>query len=224
MTNNKEVRQQDLDRLIKLVSELVYYSQIYTVKGVIPVEMQSHEKSWREAQQWLWDNCESKDGEYYLPTPTDASSKVEGEDCSHEPLTDTGVGYYHCPACGKGWTYDEWKKNATPSHQPSGQYEDDIAEEAKELMIKLLPGEEYGENEDAERLYEIIEQLVLIGRGTAEGAELWKAEYDNCRAILTELVYLKTLKESKGKTEEYEQRQPLAWIAAKKFLEKYQHQ
>lgn len=80
MTNNKEVRQQDLNRLVKLVSELVYYSQIYTVKGVIPVEMQSHEKSWREAQQWLWDNCESKDGEYYLPTPTDASSKVEGED------------------------------------------------------------------------------------------------------------------------------------------------
>lgn len=63
----------------------------------------------------------------------------------------------------------------------------------------------------------------LIIQGLEEGAELWRAEYDNCRAILAELVYLKTLKDSKGKTEEYEQRQPLAWIAAKKFLEKYQH-
>lgn len=64
----------------------------------------------------------------------------------------------------------------------------------------------------------------LIIQGLEEGSELWKAEYDNCRAILTELVYLKTLKDTKGKTEEYEQRQPLVWITAKKFLEKYQHQ
>jgi DNA-binding Lrp family transcriptional regulator len=70
---------------------------------------------------------------------------------------------------------------------------------------------------------ERVNEKDLIIRGIEEGSELWKAEYDNCRAILTELVYLKTLKDSKGKTEEYNQRQPLVWIAAKKFLEKYQH-
>lgn len=55
-----------MNRLIKLVSELVYYSQIHTVKGVRPANMQTHEQSWREAQQWLWDNCDGKDGEYTL--------------------------------------------------------------------------------------------------------------------------------------------------------------
>lgn len=64
----------------------------------------------------------------------------------------------------------------------------------------------------------------FIIQGLEEGSEMWKAEYDNCLSILTELVYLKNLKDSAGKTEEYEQRQPLVWIKAKKFLEKYQHQ
>lgn len=58
--------QEKINRLIKLVSELVYYSEIHTVKGVQPVEMQSHDESWREAQKWLWDNCKSSEGEYFL--------------------------------------------------------------------------------------------------------------------------------------------------------------
>jgi hypothetical protein len=54
--------------------------------------------------------------------------------------------------------------------------------------------------------------------------ESWKAEYDNCRSILKTLVDLKELKDKYGKTALYNERQPLAWDAAKKFLENYQHE
>lgn len=30
--------------------------------------------------------------------------------CTHEALIDTGIGYYHCPMCDKGWTYNEWQE------------------------------------------------------------------------------------------------------------------
>lgn len=56
-----------------------------------------------------------------------------------------------------------------------------------------------------------------------EGAELWRQEYDDCRKILKELVDLKMVKEFEGKTEEYKERQPLAWMAAIEFLNVYQH-
>ena len=56
-----------------------------------------------------------------------------------------------------------------------------------------------------------------------EGAESWKQEYDDCRAILFKLVALKKMKDTKGKTEAYLERQPLAWEEAKLFLSKYQH-
>lgn len=35
---------------------------------------------------------------------------VKHAECAHLPLIDTGVGYYHCPACNQGWTYSEWEK------------------------------------------------------------------------------------------------------------------
>lgn len=54
----------DINRLIKLVQELVYYSQIHTVTGVISDI--PHDKVWREAQQWLWNNCKIIEGEYFL--------------------------------------------------------------------------------------------------------------------------------------------------------------
>lgn len=55
-----------LQRLIELTNALVYYSQISTVKGVQPVEMPTHDAAWREAQQWLWDNCNIVEGKYIL--------------------------------------------------------------------------------------------------------------------------------------------------------------
>lgn len=68
----------------------------------------------------------------------------------------------------------------------------------------------------------------LIINAIAEGSENWKAEYDNCRAILNELFELKTMKESlyKGNPDgkEYAERKPKAWEAAKVFLSTYQHQ
>lgn len=63
----------------------------------------------------------------------------------------------------------------------------------------------------------------LIVDGIMEGSEQWKAEYDNCRAILKELAELKSIKDNEGKTDEYLHRQPKAWEDAVSFLSKYTH-
>lgn len=63
----------------------------------------------------------------------------------------------------------------------------------------------------------------LIIKGIEESTENWKAEYDNCRALLNELVALKELKDKEGKTDDYLFRQPIAWEQAKVFLKDYQH-
>lgn len=63
----------------------------------------------------------------------------------------------------------------------------------------------------------------LIIHGLEEGAENWKSEYDNCRALLQELVYLKSIKDIEEYKDQYESRKPKAWAAAKEFLSKYQH-
>lgn len=56
-----------INELIKSVEALVYYSQIYTVKGVQPVHMPDHETAWKNAQRWIWDNCKAdKMGNYHL--------------------------------------------------------------------------------------------------------------------------------------------------------------
>lgn len=70
------------------------------------------------------------------------------------------------------------------------------------------------------------DETDLIIAGLEEGAELWKAEYDNCRAILRELVDLKNIKDTDSTKEailDYLKRKPKAWQAAKQFLSKYQH-
>ena len=64
----------------------------------------------------------------------------------------------------------------------------------------------------------------LIIHGLEEGAENWKAEYDNCRKILQRLVDLKNVKDLEGKSVFYETNQPLAWQDAKEFLSMYQHE
>lgn len=71
---------------------------------------------------------------------------------------------------------------------------------------------------------QVLDEKDLIIAGLEEGAQNWKAEYDNCREILKELVILKVIKDTIGKTENYLNRKSLAWQKAGKFLEKYQHQ
>lgn len=66
----KEQDKEKFQRLIKLVEALVYYSQIHTVKGVRAANMDNHENTWREAQKWLWDNCDIIEGEYILKHKT----------------------------------------------------------------------------------------------------------------------------------------------------------
>lgn len=56
-----------INELIKSVEALVYYSQIYTVKGVQPAHMPDHETAWKNAQRWIWDNCKADEmGNYHL--------------------------------------------------------------------------------------------------------------------------------------------------------------
>lgn len=75
----------------------------------------------------------------------------------------------------------------------------------------------------------------LIIQGLEEGAELWKQEYDNCRAILQELADLKVIKDKIDNmppyqqglnsimVEDYKRKKPLVWERAKEFLKTYQH-
>lgn len=86
---------------------------------------------------------------------------------------------------------------------------------AKAILASSIPIIDKGE--------EGIKDFIIDG--IIEGSEQWRAEYDNCRAILKELVYLKRLKESSFKEDidTYQKRKPLAWDTARKFLEKYQH-
>src|SRR5690606_6772625 len=57
------------------------------------------------------------------------------EGCTHEPLVDTGVGYYHCPACDQGWSYQEWEsRNSKTNHMKQT-----IEERAKELYPNRDP-------------------------------------------------------------------------------------
>lgn len=84
---------------------------------------------------------------------------------------------------------------------------------------------------------QMAEEKDLIIAGIAEGAEQWKAEYDNCRAILQELVSLKEIKDRLELVQQKDQNHKFineyaeyvvgkkkAWKSANNFLEKYTHQ
>lgn len=68
------------------------------------------------------------------------------------------------------------------------------------------------------------ENIEAACNAMAEGADLWKQEYISARAIIKELVDLKFIKDNFGKTDEYLERQPVAWENAITFLSNFQHQ
>lgn len=68
-----------------------------------------------------------------------------------------------------------------------------------------------------------MDEKDLIIHGLEEGAESWKAEYDNCRNILEGLVTLKEWKDKNINMDQYAKLKPLQWERAKEFLKKYQH-
>jgi len=77
-------------------------------------------------------------------------------------------------------------------------------------------------NKELSKANEMVKEKDLIIHGLEEGSENWKAEYDNCRALLQELVDLKALKETLYKDnhegKEYAERKTKAWEAAKKYV------
>ena len=76
--------------------------------GYTPVDdifEEKYYKPWYEGQLPL--SCEDEE---MVCERNEQKDEGKVEPCTHEPLIDTGIGYYHCPACNEGWTYDEWKK------------------------------------------------------------------------------------------------------------------
>lgn len=71
---------------------------------------------------------------------------------------------------------------------------------------------------------DVLREKDMIMAGLEEGSDNWKAEYDNCRQILTELVACKLIKDNKGKTENYIKRKAAVWERATQFLQSYQRQ
>jgi hypothetical protein len=103
-----------------------------------------------------WYNCHK--AVYYNTYPKSRRrivilAPVEKVKCHHEGLVDTGVGYYHCEACNKGWTYAEWESKSQPTQQTG------TGEEAKSIIEKASAGmttkEQFDYSEgQLQRLYE----------------------------------------------------------------------
>jgi hypothetical protein len=58
--------EEQLKEAYRVIEELVYYSQIHTVRGVQPVEMRTHDEAWRAGQKLLHDNNTVVNGKYKL--------------------------------------------------------------------------------------------------------------------------------------------------------------
>jgi hypothetical protein len=105
------------------------------------------------------------------------------------------------------------------------------AEQVEELgyyypLFKFF-SDEHGLSLLDSQLQDVIHECKKFIEPSTTG-ESWKAEYDNCRALLQELVSLKVMKENlyKGNPDgkEYAERKPKAWQAAQQFLSTYQHE
>lgn len=74
----------------------------------------------------------------------------ERQECTHDPIIDTGVGYYHCPGCNTGWTYAEWEAAIQAAKNPSPAapaYPSDTKEMGKVInsLALELPGKVWGD-------------------------------------------------------------------------------
>ena len=101
---------------------------------------------------------------------------------------------------------------------------DRFMEMCEGLNLEWMP--ESATSDKDKEIQELRQQLNekdFIIHGITEGSENWEQEYNDCRRRLQELVDLKELKDTQGKTEDYLKRQPEAWQAAKEFLSKYTH-
>ena len=105
------------------------------------------------------------------------------------------------------------------------------AEQVEELgyyypLFKFF-SDEHGLSLLDSQLQDVIHECKKFIEPSTTG-ESWKAEYDNCRALLQELVSLKVMRENlyKGNPDgkEYAERKPKAWQAAQQFLLTYQHE
>lgn len=86
------------------------------------------------------------------------------EECNHESLIDTGVGYYHCQSCNRGWTYEEWDKLKHQSQQ-------EVKGGAVEILKELCQLKHYKDTVGKDSFYE------------KRQPELWKLANDYLNSL-----------------------------------------
>lgn len=91
---------------------------------------------------------------------------------------------------------------------------------AKDIYVRQFPPKKYGESSQCEAVYMAMEQSEEIITSLKTLLEQSQQEVERLRGIIQELVDLKELKDSEGKTGDYLLRQPAAWINAKEALKK----
>jgi len=111
--------------------------------------------------------------------------------------------------------------------QPQGMSAEQVEELGYYYPLFKFFSDEHGLSLLDSQLQDVIHECKKFIEPSTTG-ESWKAEYDNCRALLQELVSLKVMKENlyKGNPDgkEYAERKPKAWQAAQQFLLTYQHE
>jgi hypothetical protein len=112
-----------------------------------------------------------------LTPPADVQERAK-EECTHEALVDTGIGYYHCRQCNSGWTYKDW--------------EDLSGASSMQGEVERLKAENERLREALEKMLEDIQKRRLShAKKKQESMDSYQDQY--CHGRIDELDYMKAL-------------------------------
>lgn len=111
------------------------------------------------------------------------------------------------PRIAKMLSLSAYKVSAEPIPIPSS-IEDEARKYADGNGFKIDPNDEMGESQASHKY--IVDAFIA-------GSQL-RPDTSRLRDVLEELVELKIIKDTEGKTEDYERRQPIAWRNAREAL------
>lgn len=149
----------------------------------------------------VWDTFKDEYGDFRATTPNNPPVVKEP---SVKTKVDNIVGTFTFDHVNETETY---KQNPNFGKSLLAQGEDnkdeadsiqDLCSEAKELVLKLLPSDEYGENGDAERLYNILEELGKKELPIEHDELFTEGRYWNIAQLIASLVYYSQIHEVKG--------------------------
>lgn len=137
------------------------------------------------------------------------------------PIGGYAPGSYQCKCCTCGNSFIGEKRavQCEPCAVKGKEAYDALSEEEKQEHAARYGNQlkEFIEKD----FHEGILNAVYEGSGQwKHEAEIWQMRFEMVRAALLELVELKEMKDTKGKTLEYEKRQPEAWKFAREVLNK----